>query len=295
MKIDKIWFRHEDAVRLGSADKAAILEFVRWSCHYKESEEEPNLKYHMDGHWWMQDSFAAWQKRMPWLSLRTLKSYFNELYDAGYLDKRTVGKSSGGRDANFYRPTDPDDVKCKKCHEKLSADSALVECKSCTRLSAESALSFISTKNLSKNQTRNPASGEAPNIAVATKMTEWEASDELAPVFENLNKLPACKRQFHREKYRLWLKELMQEQATTIEVLIKESEKWQKHHNLPGGKRPTKISSSFGNWIKNHFAWGKDQENGNFRRVSKEQRMGEQGYDPFSDADFVSKINAVPT
>src|SRR6476659_3690427 len=154
MKFDKLWFRHEDAVALGSADKAIILEFIRWSCHYKESEEEPNTKYHMDGHWWMQDSFEAWCKRMPWLSLRTIKTYFTDLHTAGFIDKKTVGKSRGGRDPNFYRAIEPQEVKCKKCHKRLSADSALVECEICTRLSADSALSFISTKNLTKDSSK---------------------------------------------------------------------------------------------------------------------------------------------
>lgn len=293
MKFDKLMLRHEDAERLGSADKALILEFIRWSCHYKAAEQEPNLKYHRLGHWWMQDSFDAWQKRMPWLSLRTIKTYFNELYEVGAIDKITVGNARGGRDPNFYRVIEGWWVKCKKCQKTLSANSALVECENCTRLSANSALSFISTNNPPDNQTNNPASGDAPKIPLAPKMTDWESTDEFAKVFENLNKLPASRRQFHREKYRAWLTELKIKQATTTAKLAELADEWQKYHNASGGRKPTKISMSFETWVKNHFAWGRDKDEKDVKRgPDGKPRMGESGYE--IDDEWLANLGKPP-
>lgn len=106
MKFTTLSFNHEEAVVLGNSDKAIIMEFVRWSCYFNESEAENEYmarKYLMDGHWWMQDSYEAWQERMPWLSLTTIKRYFNDLCKRGFLSKRTLNYGHG-RLPNFYRP-----------------------------------------------------------------------------------------------------------------------------------------------------------------------------------------------
>lgn len=172
MKFNTLFLRHEDAVTLGSADKALILEFVRWSCHFKESQEQDEYhtrKYFADGVWWMQDSMEAWHARMPWLGERTIRRHIDDLVTAGYLIKRVVGLSSGGRAPNFYRTSDQE-VRGQNDQRGLEAKMAEVRGQNGHQLEAKMAASFI-TKNQTKNQTKNPPPS-FPDLELAK---EWLA------------------------------------------------------------------------------------------------------------------------
>lgn len=274
-------------MRLGSSDKATILEFIRWSCHYKESEEDPNLKYHMDGHWWMQDSYAAWRKRMPWLSEKTIQRYLIDLHAKGDLDKRTNGKMTGGRVPNFYRVIEVGEVKGQNDQDKLKDNLSIVKGQSDLTIKDKMSFSFISTKNQTKDSSKE--SPKTPKISPRT----WQEDDEFAAVFTQLTRVATCRRAFHRETYRKWLKAKMEEQALNMNKLTELSKGWADHYTNPGAPTATNPLARFSNWIKKHFEWGMDQKNDNTGRVLKKERMGEQGYSAFDD-DLLARINAVP-
>ena len=154
MKFDKLFFRHEDAVALGSADKAIILEFVRWSIHSKEAAQDRAYmaaKYFMDDHWWMQDSYEAWHARMPWVGKSTLRRYIEELCESGYLIKKFVN-GQNGRAPNFYRANPSAQFGTQSPVLSSSIGSAQFE--HAPVLNSDTG--FLYTKNQTKTHTKNP-------------------------------------------------------------------------------------------------------------------------------------------
>lgn len=199
MKFDKLFFRHDEAAKLGSSDKAVILEFIRWSCHFKAAAfQKFENSYFFDGHWWMQDSYEAWIERMPWLSRRTIARYLDELHVEGYLAKVLSGSGNGGRVPNFYRALE---VECQNAQGGLSAKSAEVECQIGTNLSANLALSSLS-KNHTKIPKNLPALFPSPNfippadlelaikwLEMAKKEMPWQKNWKVEQFAADLNKI----------------------------------------------------------------------------------------------------------
>lgn len=174
MKFDKLFFRHDEAVALGSADKAIILEFVRWSCHFKEADanrEYLTSRYFHDGNWWMQDSQEAWLERLPWLSIRTFQRYVNDLCDVGLLIRIRNGRTTG-RDPNFYRA----DPNCQFVTNTLTANLTPPSCQFDRYVDANLADTSLS-KNHTKNQLRSVEPGGS-DLSLDIKLKPKKYDDE---------------------------------------------------------------------------------------------------------------------
>lgn len=268
MKFDKLFFRHEDAVALKSADKAIIVEFIRWSCHFKESaESDPYVtaKYFQDGVWWMQDTQEAWQARLPWLSIRTIRRYLEEVCEAGFVAKRISGGNGNGREGSFYRVIE--EARGQFDLKGLEANLTLARGQFDQGLEANLAPTSLS-KNQTKNQTKNRLS------------SFWDSADPFAPVFENLNKLPICKAKFKTDEYRTYLTDLMKELSLTIEDLSRLSNEWQEHHNDATDK-PKSPKGSFRTWATKNYN-GRKSSNG---YASRKTQAAESKPKPSTD-DF---------
>lgn len=280
MKFDKIWFRHDEATSLGSSDKAIIIEFVRWSIHYKESTYGPEMKskYFFDGHWWMQDGLAAWAKRIPWVSERTVRRYLDELCSEGYLVKKTAGNPFTGREPNYYR------LGSKLTHEEENTfppEQAVI-----TNLSTPHGQTapplrtkrhdpscqngrYLPLTKSHPNESSNIYVDAPTSVGTASKAgssldknqtlrkesqggNTWEGTDPFRIVFENLNRLSICKARFDTQDYRKWITGLMQDLSLTIAELEKLSNEWQEYHNEKTQK-PKVAKSSFRTWIMNYI------------------------------------------
>lgn len=251
-----IAFDWDLAVELNSADKAIILNMIKVSIFYKETNKayDPlRSKYFMDGVWWMQDSFESWQSRLPWLSMRTIQTYFAELFAKGYIQKKIIAIHGGGREAAFYRipEKEPNSRKCKNCTADQNANSAPVKCKNCEF--QENANSACSSSTI--NQTINPAINQAPAVPPSLPISKWLPDNEFAPIFEELTKLPICAKQFNEKKYTDELQALSKELQLENGDLLEHAKEWQKWHNTPGGRKPQKAWMNFEGWVKRSVRW----------------------------------------
>lgn len=245
MKFDKLFFRHDEAVALGSSDKAVILEFVRWSCHFKESDNNQDYlkrKYFMDDVWWMQDSHEAWQERLPWLGKTTIRRYLDELCDRGFLFKRVV-IDERGRAPNFYRANSDAQIGPRGVVSKTDIGSVQIGQGVVSNL----APIILSTKIQTKIQTNKSASPGGDLVCVP----KWLEDDPFSGIFQNLIKLPACKAKFIADEYRRWLEGLMKEFNLTMEDLKKTSNAWQEYHN-ESSKKIASPKGSFRTWVTNY-------------------------------------------
>ncbi len=91
---------------------------IRESIRSKQASSDPDLRYFIDGEWWMQDSFQAWQSAFPWLTKRTIIQYLDDLSSKCYHDgpkcegsegcsnpyvvKKTLS-ANGNKLPNYYR------------------------------------------------------------------------------------------------------------------------------------------------------------------------------------------------
>ncbi len=241
------------AVELGSADKASMLSLIDWSIFYKETDEHydpEHSKYFMDGVWWMQDSLDSWQKRMPWLSSRTIRRYLTELLEGGYIQRKIVALSQGGREATFYRlPT-----------ERRSGQNAPQPEVANLSIGSGQIGQFVEVAKLDSssftyNQTINPTNNQGSAMPPLTPPPEWQASNPLAPIFEQLTKVPICAKQFNEAKYTGELQALKGELDISDQDLLDNAAAWQKWHNSPGGKKPQKAWMNFEGWVKRSVRW----------------------------------------
>jgi len=88
------------AEALGCANKAFIVEYMIWSVQSKEhSKFEHAVK---DGKQYMWDTYDDWQKRMPWLALRTIRTYLMQLRDIGLVEADQLSSNPKDR-TTYYR------------------------------------------------------------------------------------------------------------------------------------------------------------------------------------------------
>lgn len=106
-ELNALYFDWRLAKHFGGINKAVILEFIRWSVSFKTKNYDPDRyferRYFAEDSWWMQDSIEAWKARMPWVSERSMRRYINELVEEGFIFRREVYLTNGGREPNFYR------------------------------------------------------------------------------------------------------------------------------------------------------------------------------------------------
>src|SRR5689334_14701291 len=95
------------ASAIGCSDKAFIVEYISWSIADKGKHKPPTNKYSecfFDGDWYMWDTHATWQERMPWLAERTIRKYMAELKEEGWI--KTAYLSTDKIDRTLYYTLD---------------------------------------------------------------------------------------------------------------------------------------------------------------------------------------------
>lgn len=175
MHFDTPQYNWKEAALLGNSDKATILTFIRWSIASKQGEHCQDRfkdRYLIEGVWWMQDGYAAWEARFPWLNKRTINTYLNDLFAKGAILKRAVGSLNNGREPNFYRinpawdemmpkigNSDIDALKANFALGGYEAIFALVESNFCSR--GKEKFAHISTSNnlTHKSSQNSPETG----------------------------------------------------------------------------------------------------------------------------------------
>lgn len=97
MKIERILVcRPALAVALKCPNKAMILEYMVWSI--KEKEGDPLYAHACkDGVYYMWDTYAKWQRRMPWLGESTIRKYMNSLRKDGWVSTESLSMNSFNR------------------------------------------------------------------------------------------------------------------------------------------------------------------------------------------------------
>lgn len=248
--ISKLSYSRDEAIALGSADKATILEFIRWSVYFKETGYNPDTsKYFFDGHWWMQDSIQTWVNRLPWLSERTIKAYFAELIDRGYVARRKSTFVTGGSAPNFYRVIEREDAKTVN-PDIPDADNAPRPGIGCTSPSAADA---PPSSSISPTITQDYISEKTPNNEVAADGGIYIGEREpFETLFANLKGLEVCRVKFEATEYRKWTMDILEETGLSISELESEALRWQSHHNEKE-KKPESPRSSFRVWLENYL------------------------------------------
>ena len=164
-------FRTALAVALKSERKATILEFVRHCCESKKDNRFPHCYY--EGEWYMWDTYDAWQRRMPWVSLSTIRKTFSEMRKDGWLKTAhlspnktdrtlyyTVNKAKVQRAYAQFEHMEEEDLKDTKSDPNLAHGSAEVSAHGSvtyvTDASAEVSAHLPITYNHTKNHTKSP-------------------------------------------------------------------------------------------------------------------------------------------
>lgn len=124
----------ELAVAVG-LNEAIVLQQVHYWCTLN-AKAKRNCK---DGHYWVYNSFPAWQKQFPWWSERTIKTIFSKLEKRNLLVSGNYNDLSMDR-TKWYRVN----------HDALDALIASPSCKNCPMDSANLARP-ISETNTEKN------------------------------------------------------------------------------------------------------------------------------------------------
>ena len=159
---EKYQFDPKICKAVGCPNKAFIIEFILWSINDKEEKSKSNPKayshlYH-EGRWFMWDTHEAWNERLPWLSLRTIKKYMADLKASGWIITAKLGVKEDR--TLFYSVNKQKYAQCRSCTHH-SAEPALSECRTCTMVGADSALSSLSN-TLTKTPTKTHKNGNMP-------------------------------------------------------------------------------------------------------------------------------------
>lgn len=200
MKFDKLFLKWEDAFKYKNTDKALILEFIRWSIHYKQSNYNENIKrhYYFDNHWWMQDSMSAWVYRMPWLSERTLRRYINDLVNCGALVKKASKETHGGSNPNFYRIPE-----CEKGIVNLDPPTLSQNASTLLSQNASTPSRKMASSSISNNQSNNLSNNHSVTSNEVTRAIKYNTLD-----FELANEwLEHAKLHSKTKPYKSWTQE----------------------------------------------------------------------------------------
>ncbi len=275
MKFDKLFFRHEDAVALGSADKAIILEFIRWSCHFKEASQNNSefaARYFFDGVWWMQDSYEAWRQRLPWLSVRTIRRYLEEIYEAGFMDKRVCGGEGNGREPNFYRIRDIANGQIDQ--GGLKANLTIAKGQSDQGLKAKLATTSLS-KNHSKNRTKESrvVFSRPEDMELGQKWLDFALKVKEGNAYSSWT-VENFARELAKVKRRTGFGDKKMED---ILAFVEKNEFWAKNAISPAALLT--ISKNNMRKIDNIVTAMKGAINDSAKRGPEKQRTGEQGYE----------------
>lgn len=277
MIFEKFYVPYKDAVALGSADKAIILEFVRWSAGFKRQQyRESDSKYFFDGHWWCQDSYEAWLERLPWLSLKTIERHLLDLCHRGFLIKKTAGTATRGRVPNFYRAAVEEDLSGDLKRQVVQKPETLnvkmtdiIERQNDGQLNVKMTV-ISSTKNHNYESTERERGKTSPTVvklspdksafgaSLSLYDTDTEQSDEeLAPVFTNFEAVGAY---LDPSRVSSNLRDLMSECSVNITELINLSKEWMLYHVEAKTRIPAPLSN-FRSWVKReHRSKGSNSE-----------------------------------
>jgi hypothetical protein len=174
-------FDRRVASALKCPNKAFIVEFVKWSCEQKEQRakehpHEPTVT--KDGQFYMWDTFDAWHARMPWLSIRTIKTYVADLRQKGWIKAEHLSSNKSDRTLYYAINTDMY-AECRNCTIDVSAQP---DDRICTIDSAETApsddaeIALSSSPNtLTKIHTKSPPPSEKP---APSKQKRYEPEDK---------------------------------------------------------------------------------------------------------------------
>ena len=112
---------------LSCPNKALIVEFIKWSCEAKEASEDFQSQFYHDKKFWMFDTLEAWQERLPWASIRTIRRCLSDLKKQGWIYAEYLAENKNNRTlfyswnkekyAQAYEDEKPEDEKPEVSHD----------------------------------------------------------------------------------------------------------------------------------------------------------------------------------
>lgn len=88
-------FDREIAGKLECPNKAIILAIIETNIEAKEAAfakgEQAYVHCHHEDDWYSWQSHSEWQAQLPWLSIRSIKRYFEDLKEAGLVKTAYLG------------------------------------------------------------------------------------------------------------------------------------------------------------------------------------------------------------
>ena len=140
------------AIELKSADKAFMVEFIKFSVEYK-AEKPEQYEPHTDGRHYTWDTQDAWHNRLRWLSHRTIQNHLRDIRESGLVHAEQLSPDNRDRTL-YYTINDECYYKMEQMHNAEFASSTTQNLRSLNTQNLRDVPSNNLTKNLTKNTRR---------------------------------------------------------------------------------------------------------------------------------------------